>query len=218
MEPHGDPLISSAHADTMDHFRDRGYIRSVPLEPAHDGSTPLVPAAAIARRAGALALDLVIQTAPLLVALPLYHSTTGVGRSLLWASASLLTLAISIVNSVVLVARTGQSLGKRRLAIRIVDRRTGQNPGVVQVIWREFLAGLHFGVAWHPVTGAPFVVMVGPWIVIDGTPALFDPRWHRTLHDRWSNTVVIDARAQYEALVPTAGHTAIVDDREISAR
>jgi uncharacterized RDD family membrane protein YckC len=134
-------------------------------------------------------VDGALAFAPLAVVLA-STSDGGVRTALTWV-AVLVSIAIVIVNDIVLVARRGQSLGRRLFAIQVVDGHTMRPPGLLAVLVRGFVGTLQFGYAWHPF-GLPFMVLVGPWPVICYAPVLFDRQWRRGLHDRWSGTVVID--------------------------
>jgi uncharacterized RDD family membrane protein YckC len=101
--------------------------------------------------------------------------------------------AIYIVNEYVLVARTGQSLGKRLLAMRVVDSSTMRPPRVGQIMWRDIVMSGINGFGWHPFGGA---FVVSPWPIVVFAAALLDTQWHRGLHDRWAHTLVIDVRGE----------------------
>jgi len=146
-------------------------------------------AAALWCRLVAEVVDVCLDLCPLVLIVAL-------GRTVGSVLASIGVIAIVVVNEFVLVVRRGQSVGKRWLAIQIVDSHTMTPPGGWQVAWRNFLKNVQiFGIGWHPFGGVPgFMVIVSPWPIICYAPAIADRRWHRGLHDRWSHTVVIDVR------------------------
>ena len=148
-------------------------------------------AAPLWRRLVASIVDGLLALAPLAV-VGLATNDGGL-RSALVAIALLAALLIGIGNGIVLVARSGQSLGRRWLGIQVLDSHRMVPPDVWQVIWRNIVGGLGFGVGWHPFWFLPgFMVIVSPWAIICYIPAIIDRRWHRGLNDRWAHTVVID--------------------------
>jgi uncharacterized RDD family membrane protein YckC len=124
-------------------------------------------------------------------------ATAGGGpRTALVAIGVVAAFAIAIANDIALVARSGQSIGRRWLGICVLDSHTMLPPSVGQVIFRNFLAGAVFGIGWHPFAFLPgLMLIVGPWPIICYAPAVADRRWHRGLNDRWAHTVVIDVLA-----------------------
>lgn len=144
--------------------------------------------APISRRFAAFVLDEVLVALPLIVA--------EVTRASNWtiALAFVASVVLSIANGVVLVVRSGQSVGRRVFALKVLDSNRMTPPGAWQVIWRNTLAGPGIGFAWHPISALPgFIVILSPWPLICYGTILFDRRWRRGLHDRWSRTVVVDA-------------------------
>jgi hypothetical protein len=106
------------------------------------------------------------------------------------------SIVIAIANSLVLVVRTGQSLGRRVFAVKVLDSNRMTPPGVWQVIWRDAVGGPGFGLPWRPISALPgLIVVLGPWPLICYGAVWFDQRWRRGVHDRWSHTVVVDAHA-----------------------
>jgi uncharacterized RDD family membrane protein YckC len=124
-------------------------------------------------------------------------ATAGGGpRRALVAIAFVAAIAIVIANDIALVARSGQSVGRRWLGICVLDSHTMLPPSVGQVIFRNVLGGAQFGLAWHPFSFWPgFMLIIGPWPIACYAPAIADRRWHRGLNDRWAHTVVIDVLA-----------------------
>lgn len=98
-----------------------------------------------------------------------------------------------IVNSGVLVVRTGQSLGARKFAIQLVDSERGTPPNPGQIALRGAILFPPFGHSWHPFALLPSLsVLISPWPLI----VLAFMARHVQLcgvHDRWSQTVFIDA-------------------------
>ena len=64
-------------------------------------------------------------------------------------------IAMAIANELVLVVRTGQSIGRRVFAVKVLDSNRMTPPGTWQVIWRNLVAGPGFGMAWHPISALP---------------------------------------------------------------
>jgi uncharacterized RDD family membrane protein YckC len=148
-------------------------------------------AAPLWRRFVACIIDGLLAMAPLAVVVLATHD--GVLRSALVALALVAALLIGIGNGIVLVVRSGQSLGRRWFGIQVLDSHRMVPPDVWQVILRNIVGGVGFGIGWHPFGFLPgFMVIVSPWPIICYIPALIDRRWHRGLNDRWAHTVVID--------------------------
>jgi uncharacterized RDD family membrane protein YckC len=151
-------------------------------------------AASLGRRLVAAAVDGAVDFAlvPLMIML---QRRSGFVAATAVALTVMALIAIVIVNEFVLVARTGQSVGKRLLGIRVVDSSTMAPPRVGQIIWRNLVKGGVSGFGWHPFGGATSFT-IGAWPVICFAPAIFDTKWHRGLHDRLAHTVVIDVRGE----------------------
>ena len=147
-------------------------------------------AASLARRFLAGLIDFALATAPITLAVIL-RLPLGAPPSA-WIAVALASASIWIVNDLVVVARTGQSVGRRYLGIRVLDSHAMIPPTFGQVVFRNLVAEAAIGIAWHPFTSIPIFIVLGPWPVICYTPAVKDRRWHRALHDRWAHTVVID--------------------------
>ena len=150
-------------------------------------------AAPLWRRFVAWSLDGLLPLVPILIAAV---PSTGHPRSLLMALGIGTALLIAITNSIVLVARDGQSIGRRLLAIKVLDSHSMSPPGVTQVIFRNIIGGASFGFGWHPFAFFPGFLIVGPWPFICYGFAVADRRWHRALNDRWAHTVVIDVAGE----------------------
>jgi uncharacterized RDD family membrane protein YckC len=108
----------------------------------------------------------------------------------------LLLVAVQIVNQVVLVARTGQSIGKRLTGLRIVGFTNHRTPSGVQAFARWFVVSIAIGIAWRPgwLVGG-WSITIGPWQLLCYGLVLLDPTTRRGLHDRIAGTIVVDARA-----------------------
>lgn len=81
-----------------------------------------------------------------------------------------------IVAQVVLTSRTGRSLGKRTLGLRVVRRETGENGGFVVNILRR------------NVLNAVFCLIPG-YVIVDALFIFREDR--RCLHDRLAGTIVV---------------------------
>jgi len=80
-----------------------------------------------------------------------------------------------------MIAKTGQSLAKRWLGMRIIHEDTGTAPGFVNgVLLRSWLFGF-----------AGFIPYVGGCIGIIDAVAIFIGNRRQTLHDRVARTLVI---------------------------
>lgn len=94
----------------------------------------------------------------------------------------LVALVPQIINWI-LIAKSGQSVGKKAVGTVIVDAESGVPVGFVQgVLKRQFLFGL--------LTSIPFV---GGLIALADLVYLFLAD-HQTLHDKLANTYVVDVR------------------------
>jgi RDD family len=153
-------------------------------------------AAPLWRRFVAWILDGLLALAPIGIALAI--STSG-PRSVFMGLGFAASLLVAIGNDIVLVARDGQSIGRRLLAIKVLDSHSMSPPLVWQVIWRNIVGGAGFGFAWQPLAFLPLLVVVGPWPIICYGFAVADRRWHRGLNDRWAHTVVIDVAGERQA-------------------
>lgn len=95
--------------------------------------------------------------------------------------ASVASLIPQIINAV-LIAKSGQSLGKKIVKTRIVDQQTGAPAGFVQgFLMRNIVFGF--------ITGLP---VVGGFIALADIIYLFVDN-HQTLHDKLANTLVVKA-------------------------
>jgi hypothetical protein len=147
-------------------------------------------AAPLGRRFLAALIDFVLASAPITLAVILRLPLGA--QPIAWIAVALASASIWIVNDLVSVARTGQSVGRRYLGIQVLDSHAMNPPTLGQVALRNLVAEAAIGIAWHPFTGIPMFFVLGPWPLICYAPAVADRRWHRALHDRWSHTVVIE--------------------------
>ena len=123
------------------------------------------------RRLAAGVVDVVVDWSPLLLVALLSRSIHGAVLAVLVVLGAAGVLAIVVVNEFVCVTRSGQSVGKRLLAIQVVDVHAMMPPDVGQLFWRNLLRSIQFGVVWHPFgTLTSFIVVVGPWPVICYAP------------------------------------------------
>lgn len=147
---------------------------------ADDASSPLADPGA---RLAAVLIDALLPLLPQIVLLPVgaamgSASLVRAGGVLGWAA----VIALFVVD-VVLLARFGQTIGKRVMGLRIV-RTSGARAGASRLVFvRTLLPAL--------ITVIPFV----GWIfgLVDTLMIFTSER--RTLHDRMADTIVIDLRA-----------------------
>lgn len=97
------------------------------------------------------------------------------------AAVLMLTL---LVAQCALTVKRGQTLGKLLLGTRIVDRQTGQVPGVTQVLWVRTVA---FNLLYN-------LPLIGPLVFIADVVALLLSPQRLSLHDRAAKTVVVDVQ------------------------
>ena len=88
---------------------------------------------------------------------------------------------LGVVYQVVLIAQTGQTIGKRLMSIQAVDATTGAVPTLAQAVRRAIPQLL------API---PFLGFLAGMLPL---PALWHPR-RQGLHDRFANTIVVDRR------------------------
>ncbi|MFW5471298.1 RDD family protein [Knoellia sp. CPCC 206435] len=121
------------------------------------------PVSGFGRRAGALVIDtllsligiipMVIGAVLLVMAAPdvdeLGATVDGTGDGgqaaiggLLIALGILLTIGIQVWNRIFRMGRTGQSVGKKMLGLKLINEQTGQPIGAMQSFLRELLGGL----------------------------------------------------------------------------
>jgi uncharacterized RDD family membrane protein YckC len=157
------------------------------------GERRIATKASLWRRFVAALVDSAISFVPILLAL----IVSWAGGPAVFGLGFLGLIAIVIANDIALVARTGQSIGRRLLGVRVVDTSKMTPPNLGQVIFRSVLSGTGTGIAWRPIAAIPSLgILIGPWPLICYGFAVADRRWHRGLNDRWAHTVVIDVRAE----------------------
>ena len=117
------------------------------------------PVAGFGSRAGALIIDTLLTLVGLIpftigtVLLVLAARETGdpgssgngglsVAGVLLMVVGVLVTIGIQIWNRIFKMGRTGQSVGKKMLGLKLVNEQTGQPIGAMQAFLRELLSGL----------------------------------------------------------------------------
>lgn len=113
------------------------------------------------------------------------------GGSGLWIGVSVVLLLIWGVYQVVLMSKTGQSVGKKLMGIRVITL-DGENPGFVgTVLMREVVFGLILGViSIIPVLGS--IVYLGVMIALL-VMIFLESRERRTLQDMLAKTLVVKA-------------------------
>ncbi|WP_372716958.1 RDD family protein [Novipirellula sp.] len=108
------------------------------------------------------------------------QAAAGIGLILLMACAFI--MSVPFIINMVLISMSGQSLGKKLVKTRIVDKQSG-----VQV---SFLQGvLVRNIGFGAITAIP---MIGGFIGLADVFYLFTQD-HETLHDKLAKTVVVDA-------------------------
>lgn len=101
-----------------------------------------------------------------------------------------LVLAINIYQWY-MISKTGQSIGKKSLGIRIVHYDTGQVPGFVHgVLLRLWVPGM---IAAIPCVG-PFFALIDPLMIFGEE--------RRCLHDYLATTAVVEARSDLVEYLP----------------
>lgn len=134
-------------------------------------------------RAAAALIDTMIPMLPVLVALPL-GVAFGSGAVVQAGMKSVLVAALVVLTvNVVLLARSGQTIGKRALGLRIL-RSNGERASLGRVFFtRSVLA-----------TALSMVPLIGWLFALGDLLAVFSAD-RRTLHDRLADTIVVDLRA-----------------------
>lgn len=150
-----------------------------------------VEAATRASRLGAVLVDGLVGFAPLgaiLLMLPMLMLRGGTSALLiLLALAALVALAV-LITQIVLVARHGQTIGKKVLGIRMIT-----SAGDIPSVWRVFfLRWLPFVVAAGVVEYTVKVRGLGNLVHVLDALLIFQPN-RRCLHDLLADTHVIKA-------------------------
>jgi uncharacterized RDD family membrane protein YckC len=103
-----------------------------------------------------------------------------VGKSL---GQSIIAAVLYIAYDTVLTARTGQTLGKKLLGMRVTDLDNGATPSVQTSLTRA-------AVLWLPFAFCCACV----WTIIAGGWSFFDKPYKQGLHDKAAKTVVVSTR------------------------
>ena len=146
---------------------------------------PVAPLAEWLPRAGAYLIDGLISGVPVMIGYGIFiadvasraHNYPDDGPRpfsiIIFVLSVLVSLGISLWNRVFRQGRTGQSVGKSALHLRLVDSRTAQPIGAGKAFLREFLSGLF--------NNACFLNLLWP---------LWDDQ-KQTWHDKVVNTYVV---------------------------
>ncbi|CAL9514976.1 hypothetical protein SUDANB6_03724 [Streptomyces sp. enrichment culture] len=104
----------------------------------------------------------------------------GIGNSF-WQS--LIAAVLYMAYDTLLTARTGQTLGKKLLGLRVANLDDGATPSVQSSLVRA-------AVLWIPFAFCCACV----WTIVSGGWSFFDKPYKQGLHDKAAKTVVVDAR------------------------
>ncbi|MDN0197123.1 RDD family protein [Streptomyces sp. S.PNR 29] len=96
---------------------------------------------------------------------------------------SIIAAVLYIAYDTVLISRTGQTLGKRWLGMRVADLDNGATPSVQTSLTRA-------AVLWLPFAFCCACV----WTIIAGGWSFFDRPYKQGLHDKAARTVVVSTR------------------------
>jgi uncharacterized RDD family membrane protein YckC len=140
---------------------------------------PVNTLASIGRRLAARLLDGVVLLPVWILLLSAFGADLDGGIADVPEAAVRCLWLVAVAYEIVLVARTGQTLGKRWMRIKVVDGTTGANPDWDQAGRRAAPALLQI------------VPLVGAFAGLLYLPALWRPR-RQGLHDRLANTVVVN--------------------------
>ncbi|AYN41084.1 RDD family protein [Streptomyces dangxiongensis] len=99
-----------------------------------------------------------------------------VGRSV---AADVVMAVLYVAYDTVMISRSGQTLGKKWLAMRVADLDDGATPSVGTTLIRSL-------VLW-----VPFACCCCLWTVIAGGWSFFDKPYKQGLHDKAAKTVVV---------------------------
>lgn len=146
---------------------------------------PVAPLADWAPRAGAYLIDGLVSGVPILIGYGIFIADVASRANsypddgprpyavIIVLLSLLVSIGIGLWNRVFRQGRTGQSVGKSALHLRLVDSRTAQPVGAGKAFLREFLSGLF--------NNACFLNLLWP---------LWDDQ-KQTWHDKVANTYVI---------------------------
>jgi len=140
-----------------------------------------LPLAGLGQRLGARLLD---GLAYLVILVPLLAFSRAVDPAGFIGVAALLLLAVFVVQAVLLTTR-GQSIGKIVVKIRIVDHKTGANPGFARVVLMRTV-----------LPGMGSTITQGLFSLVDA--AFIFGRERRCVHDLMAGTSVVPV----DAVVP----------------
>ncbi|AEY89671.1 hypothetical protein SHJG_4400 [Streptomyces hygroscopicus subsp. jinggangensis 5008] len=102
---------------------------------------------------------------------------TEVGRSL---AQSVIAAVLYIAYDTVLMTRSGQTLGKKWLGLRVANLENGATPSVQTMLIRSL-------VLWVPFAFCCACI----WTAISGGWSFFDKPYKQGLHDKAAKTVVV---------------------------
>ncbi|MBO1337741.1 RDD family protein [Streptomyces sp. VRA16 Mangrove soil] len=98
------------------------------------------------------------------------------------AGSSLLTAVLYVGYDVLMTARTGQTLGKRLMKLRVANLNDGATPGMQANLIRAL-------VLWIPFSFCCACI----WTAISGGWSFFDKPYKQGLHDKAAKTVVVSS-------------------------
>ena len=141
---------------------------------------PVTTLASVWRRFGARCFDNLLVGIVWLIPMAITgHVNADTLSQQTWLSYAIWATAVAY--EIVLVAQTGQTIGKRLLSIQVVDAATGAIPTLDQSARRSVPTVIQV---------LPFLDLLGPLLYV---PVLWRPR-RQGLHDQLAHTVVIDLR------------------------
>ena len=157
---------------------------------------PTNPLATIGRRLAARFLDGVVLLPALLLLVPAFGGSVSDGLVEIPDGAYRCFWLVAIAYEIGMIARHGQTVGKRWMGIRVADATTGAVPDLDQSARRAVVNLLGI------------VPVVGTLALLLYLPALWQPR-RQGLHDQLAATVVLRDRAgvgtDVQAQLPEAG-------------
>ncbi len=161
------------------------------MDPYQSQDTYEVEAATRISRLGAVLVDGLVGFAPLgaiLLLLPLLLLKGGTSTLLILLAVAALVAVAVLITQIVLVARRGQTIGKKVLGIRMIT-----SAGDIPSVWRVFfLRWLPFVVVAAVVEYMVKVRGVGNLVYVVDALLIFQPN-RRCLHDLLADTHVIKA-------------------------
>ncbi|GGU91830.1 hypothetical protein GCM10010182_03620 [Actinomadura cremea] len=216
-QPGYDPAYGGGHDAGHDAGYDPGY-----GTPSHGDAYGGVPLAPILRRAGARIIDnTIVAVFGFALVLPVVVGTVGLGRpgssardeGGIWNWPIIFTLfcvlsVLPFIYEAVQLSMWGRTWGKRLLGIGVVQARPEGEPlTTTQGVWRAgithvaYQLGVFFFLVlavmvWSYAAYGMLLVWIG--VVMAHLWAIWDQPLHQALHDRFSNTLVIDERALYD--------------------